>query len=426
MTVSESRPFGIWSRYYLAIVLANFFVASCMNFHTAVTTLYVVSLGGTAVYAGFLLTCFTFTGVFMRIVSGKLLDKRGRRKVIVVGLLIYAAATVLITVPWLPQLPFSRALQAVGYSMASTGLTVAVTDVLPTDKMSEGIGYSGLVESLSSAIGPGLALWLYETARSYAAVYYASVLMMAIGMGVLLIFRYEEDKGFIERKRLHEERLGVSRQTSGSTPEPHAAPEKRSLWNLFERKAVPSLVTALFYSLAMSAKIAYLVLFAQEIGIGNAGLFYTLEASATVLARLLCGKVADRFGPNSVLLPGLFAAILCYGLLFLSPGHTIMFYSAGIVSGLGHGAILPTLHAQAVRGVPPQRRGAAVATYMIAFDVGIGFGGLIWGTMADGIGLSGVFLGCAACVALSFLLSMILFRKKAVARSNDHKEDIIS
>ena len=413
MTVSENRRFGIWSRYYFAIVFANFFVASCMNFHTAVTTLYVVSLGGTATYAGLLLTCFTFTGVFMRIISGKLLDKKGRRKVITFGLVIYAIATALLTIPWLPQLPFSRALQAVGYSMASTGLTVAVTDVLPVDKMSEGIGYSGLVESLSSAIGPGIALWLYNTAGNYSAVYYFSILMMAAAFALLIIFRYEEDKGFLERKRIYEETLGHVPETH-ETGEERKTDKKKTLSDLFEKKAVPCLLTALFYSLAMSAKIAYLVLFAQKIGIGNAGLFYTFEAISTVLARILCGRIADRFGPNSVLLPGLLCAILNYVLLFLSPGHLVLFFIAGVVSGFGHGAIYPTLHAQAVRGVPTQRRGAAVATYMIAFDIGIGFGGLIWGAIADRIGFAGIFLGCAACVAVSFLLSLVFFSKKKV------------
>ena len=411
MTVSENRHFGIWSKYYFAIVFANFFVASCMNFHTAVTTLYVVSLGGTATYAGLLLTCFTFTGVFMRIISGKLLDKNGRRKIITFGLVIYAVATALLTIPWLPQLPFSRALQAVGYSMASTGLTVAVTDVLPFNKMSEGIGYSGLVESLSSAVGPGFALWLYNTAGNYASVYYFSVLMMAAAVILLLVFRYEDDKGFFDRKRQYEEALGIMQEPPAPQEELKSI-KKRSLADLFEKKAVPSLLTALFYSLAMSAKIAYLVLFAQNIGIGNAGLFYTFEAISTVLARIVCGRVADRFGPNSVLLPGLFCSILNYVLLFLSPGHLVLFFIAGAVSGFGHGAIYPTLHAQAVRGVPMKRRGAAVATYMIAFDIGIGFGGLIWGAIADRIGFAGIFLGCAGCVAVSFLLSLFFFSKK--------------
>ena len=413
MKGSENPRVGIWSKYYFAIVFANFFVASCMNFHTAVTSLYVVSLGGTATYAGLLLTCFTFTGVFMRIVSGKMLDRNGRRKVITSGLVIYAAATALLTIPWLPQLPFSRALQAVGYSMASTGLTVAVTDVLPSNKMSEGIGYSGLVESLSSAVGPGFALWLYQAAGNYAAVYYFSVLMMAAAFILLLIFRYEDDEGFFDRKRQYEQTLDIVPDPPVSKKEQQSA-KKRSIADLFERKAVPSLITSLFYSLAMSAKIAYLVLFAQNIGIANEGLFYTFEAISTVLARLLCGRIADRYGPNAVLLPGFFGMILAYILLFLSPGHLALFFISGVISGFGHGAILPTLHAQAVRGVPAQRRGAAVATYMVSFDIGIGFGGLIWGAIADRIGFAGIFLGCAACVALTFLLSLFFFSKKRI------------
>ena len=77
--------------------------------------------------------------------------------------------------------------------MATTGMSVAFTDVLPQNKMGEGLGYSGLTNSLSSALGPVIAMALYEVTASYEMVYLASVFLVLISFAIMFVCRYETD-----------------------------------------------------------------------------------------------------------------------------------------------------------------------------------------------------------------------------------------
>ncbi len=405
--VTGTPNMSLWSKHFVKIILASCLVASCMFFHNAVTTLYVVSLGGTAAYAGVMLTCFTIVATIMRIISGRLLDRRGRRKIILIGLVIYAAATASLTVGYLPYLPFARAIQAIGYSMATTGIAVAVADVVPTPKMGEGLGYSMLANNVASALGPIIALWIYNLTENYAIVYYVSVGLLALSFVIMLLCRYEVDREFFEKKQSYEFAvLGERARMAAQRPEG----EKRSfLSTVFEKKALPSTITSVFIFLGNGAVIAYIVLFANTINVEKASLFFTLQAVMTIAARLLFSKLSDKYAPLVSIVPGTLVLALGYFFLVLAPNQHLFFYLAGAALGLGAGIATPALNAEAVRFVPQSRRGAASATFFMATDIGIGIGGVLWGKILDNAGFRPVFLGCILCIGISIVLSIVFF-----------------
>ena len=154
----------------------------------------------------------------------------------------------------------------------------------------------------------------------------------------------------------------------------------------FEKEALPCTFVSLFISVGMGATVAYLMLYGTEIDVYNPSLFFTLQAVTTVAARLLCGKLSDRFNPLVSLVPGLVFTGVGYLLLVLAKDEHMLFYIAGAFVGLGSGITGPTLNAEAVRRVPENRRGAASATYFVSIDVGIGIGGLLWGGILDSMG----------------------------------------
>lgn len=410
MGSKEEVGFSLWSKHYIKIILASGLVSSCMFFHNAVTTLYVVSIGGSASYAGVMLTCFTIVATIMRLVSGRLLDKRGRRKIVLIGILIYAAATASITIAYLPFLPVARAIQAIGYAMATTGIAVAVTDVVPVPKMGEGLGYSMLANNVASALGPIIALWIYRMTESYSVVYYASICLLGISFGIMTRCRYEGDKEFLERKRSYE--LAVLGEHA-EMPERKPDGERQSvLTTIFEKKALQSTLASVFIFLGNGAVIAYIMLYANLIGIENAGLFYTLQAIMTITARLLFAKLSDTYSPLASIIPGALILALGYTFLAAAPDRHLFFYLAGAALGMGAGISTPALNAEAVRYVPRSRRGVASATFFMATDIGIGIGGVLWGRILDHSGFRPVFWGCILCVGIAVVLSTIFFAGK--------------
>lgn len=99
------------------------------------------------------------------------------------------------------------------------------------------------------------------------------------------------------------------------------------------------------------------------------------------------------------------------GLLFVAAAMVVLgfadrlslFLVAAVLYGIGFGTVQPTLQALSVVLVPPDRRGAASATFYSAFDLGITAGAVVGGLIAGAAGYGVMFL--LLCVpALAALL----------------------
>ncbi|MFA7467265.1 MAG: MFS transporter, partial [Desulfotomaculaceae bacterium] len=67
----------------------------------------------------------------------------------------------------------------------------------------------------------------------------------------------------------------------------------------------------------------------------------------------------------------------------------------------------PGMQAMAVKNVPPNRRGAANATFFSSFDLGIGIGATMWGVVSKLTDYSLMYL-LAAIPALVALVAYIM------------------
>lgn len=202
--LSKQAKGGLWSRYFLIITAANLLIGICLQFYNSTTALYVQSLGGSATFSGLMLTMYTISATIIRVFVGRFLDKTGRIRIIVLGNFIYAFASLSFLVTWLPWLPIARAIQGIGYAMVSTGLSVAISDVVTKQRLSEGIGYYGLSTSLTSAVGPAIAMALCASG-DYSPVFYAAFGCSITGAGVMLLHNYEKNDSFLSQKRQLEE-----------------------------------------------------------------------------------------------------------------------------------------------------------------------------------------------------------------------------
>lgn len=113
---------------------------------------------------------------------------------------------------------------------------------------------------------------------------------------------------------------------------------------------------------------------------------------AIVLAvvRPLSGRLADRWGYLRTATLGL--VLVAAGLVILALAENLaLILAAGAVYGIGYGTSQPSLQALTVHGVAPARRGAAMAAFFFAYDMGIALGSIGAGFLASWISLSGVY-----------------------------------
>jgi MFS family permease len=355
----------------------------------------------------------------MRILTGRTSDTMGRRGLIVVGAVIFGISAASFNFfPFLAAMPIICLVRGFGMSMANTTLSVAITDVIPKQRMGEGLGYFGLTQPLTSVIGPAIATGLIATG-SFSAIFYTSMTFIFVGGAVMFFCNYEKDKKFIERKQMLQD------------TEPHDSNEDvkksdanpRGIAAYFEKSALPCSVLQLFISMAQGANLSFLMAYAFYINVPNPVLFYTFSAVFMVLMRVSTGRLADRFKPVYLIAFGIFLNAVSFTCMLFAQQNYILFYGAGIAAGIANGIIAPVMQATVVRMSPDSRRGAAMATYMFPMDLGIAIGGFIWGVVVDNSGYSAMYMGCVVCLCIAIVLSGILLRKVAPAQQKRVSEE---
>ncbi|MEO8430964.1 MAG: DHA2 family efflux MFS transporter permease subunit [Acidobacteriota bacterium] len=120
------------------------------------------------------------------LVGGSLADRFGRRRVFVVGVAAFAAASVLCGLaPSAPALIAARAAQGIAAALLVPSSLAILAAAYPPGKRGRAIGTWSALTSISGAVGPVLGGWLVEAA-SWRAVFFLNVPIAAV---VLVIAR---------------------------------------------------------------------------------------------------------------------------------------------------------------------------------------------------------------------------------------------
>ena len=428
----------LWSTTFVLVVastLCCFMVGQGLNSSASV---YVALYGGTAAYAGVLAAVFSGAAAVVRLLSGPLIDGRGRRIVMLFGFAVLIVGTVgpLFTHDVVPFVVF-RILQGAGFSAVTTASATAAADALPASRMGEGIGYYGLGQALSMSVGPALALALVSTDPP-ENLFVGVTAIAVVGLSMIFLCRYEKHPEMLPEEAVYRRRLeegeseaartgaaeagkeskqveaagraGAAKalevtgragaaeaveaaETTTSTAQSRmeGRPKRESIASrIFEKHALPGTLPMIVLSPAFGFVIFFVGLYGASLGVGNAGLFYTLSAVSMILVRLKSGAFMDRFEPIKILPVALACGLVAFAMLVAcgtvldgAPVRDAVFNLSGIVYGFCIGIALPLNQSVAVKSTPPERWGAANALFQLANDVGIGGACVIWGIVND-------------------------------------------
>lgn len=460
----------LWSTTFVLVVastLCCFMVGQGLNSSTSV---YVALYGGTAAYAGVLAAVFSGAAAVVRLLSGPLIDGRGRRIVMLFGFAVLIVGTVgpLFTHDVAPFVVF-RILQGAGFSAVTTASATAAADALPASRMGEGIGYYGLGQALSMSVGPALALALVSTDPP-ENLFVGVTAIAVVGLSMIFLCRYEKHPEMLPeeavyRRRLEEGESEAARtgaaeagkeskqveaseggkraeaagaleaagragaaeaieaaETTTSTAQSRmeGRPKRESIASrIFEKHALPGTLPMIVLSPAFGFVIFFVGLYGASLGVGNAGLFYTLSAVSMILVRLKSGAFMDRFAPIVILPVALACGLVAFAMLVacgtVLDGALVrdaVFNLSGIVYGFCIGIALPLNQSVAVKNTPPERWGAANALFQLANDVGIGGACVIWGIVNDCFGFPVTICCAMCCIAASYFVARAVYPKE--------------
>lgn len=107
--------------------------------------------------AGLVTGIFVIGALLGRLFAGRIIDQIGRKKILFLGLILFAVTTLLYFVAnTLFLLLINRLLHGIALGIASTATGTIVAQIIPSTRRGEGIGYYSLSAIIATAIGPFL------------------------------------------------------------------------------------------------------------------------------------------------------------------------------------------------------------------------------------------------------------------------------
>lgn len=343
MTYSEdrvlSRPFVIaWGTYFACFV--SFYVL------LAALPIALSRLGGSEVQVGLLTVLFSFSSLLSRPWVGRYIDEKGPRWMILLGTMLFSAGSIcFVFLASVPLYLAVRLLHGGGMAALGTGGQTLVAMLAPAHRRAETMGYWGLSSSLPMAIGPAIGLFVMDLSGFGAvAIISTATAIFAIGLA------YSNPAGQAVRHG--------------------PAPPSRQ-W--FSRAAVPTALVLTGVTVPYGVITAFLPLLAIQRSIPNLGLYFTVYAASLILSRGVTGKVADRHGRASVIVPGLLFAAAGVWAIDLAYSLPVLLLGAALY-GFGFGSAQPALAALTIDRVPADGRGVAMSTFGASWELGMMLG----------------------------------------------------
>jgi len=353
----------------LALVfLAEFGAMTGFYLLLATVPQYAASVGAGGIGAGFATGALMLATVLCELVTPWLLAAFGYRAMLAAGLLLLGLPALV-----LPATVRLAAILAVclvrGAGLAIMVVTPAlVADLVPPERLGEGMGIFGVVATVPALLGLPLGTWLVSHA-GYRAVFVAGALAPLAGLGAV----------------------------------PALAPHARSPEPPVTLRATlrapgvlrPSLI---FFVTAMSAGVT--VSFVPVAAVGRAAGAVSLalfaHGGATAAIRWWAGVHVDRHGVGRILVPA--ALVGAAGLLTLAGTSSpyLVVAGAGLV-GAGFGAAQSDSITTMLR-CAPAASGAVSALWNASYDAGFAAGGAGFGLLAAGVGYPLAFVVAAFLV----------------------------
>nr|WP_285847458.1 MFS transporter [Heyndrickxia ginsengihumi] len=368
------------------MIIGMFFLFTAFYMLYPTLPLFIKERGGNESQVGLVIGAFMLSSVIFRPFVGGLLDRFGRRPFIVWGLLFFAVAMYMYNwIGGIVVLLLLRVLHGITWAASTTAISTAVTDLIPSTRRGEGMGWSGMAMTLAMAIGPMFGLWViqnlpYHSLFLFAVILSATALVLTFGA-----------------------KMTFTPQTASRKIE------------LFEKKLFPVTASVFLLFIAYGGITSFVPLFADSIKV-NSGTFFLVYAATLVLIRPFAGKLSDKYGETFVIIPAKVVTISALVVLSFSTNLFGVIISA-IMYGIGFGSAQPALQAATLRLVSSERTGVANASYSTGADLGIGLGAIMLGWVSQYSNYHVLFT--VSAVSVTFSLLMFTFFVKRSLKNKD-------
>ena len=350
----------------------------------------IASLGGGATFLGLIEGLADATSSLLKLASGYVAEKAGRRKPLVV--LGYGIATAvrpfvaLATAPW--HVLVVRVSDRVGKGLRSSPRDAMIAAAVPREQAGRAFGFHNAMDHAGAVVGPVFATLLLSLGLSLRSVFWIAALPGVFALVAVLLVREPRD----------DETPAVASGVPAPTPQGAV-------------RLPPTLKTycaiLAVFSLGGSSD-AFLILRARDAGVDVRllPLLWAFLNASKLVSSLFAGSLSDRVPRVRLIVIGWIVYALTY-FGFAWANHAWQAWALFAVYGTYYGLTEPVEKALVRDITAPAERSRAYGVYNFVVGAAALPAGLLTGALWQGFGSAialgvGAALAAAAAVALSF------------------------
>ena len=351
------------------------------------------TFGGSTAMAGFSVSVFFVAAVVARPVAGRVVDRVGRRPVLVVAPLVVAMTMAsLAFAPGVWAVLVLRFVQGLAGGSFYVGAVTAETDMAPPDRRASAVARLSIAIYGAFALGPLLGDAIIGSGQRTTFLLLATLPLV----GLVLTATVPETRPTGR---------GTWSTAEGTT-------EVAASGTLIERSAIAPGITLATMGVGYATVTALSALYAPEVGLASAGVLYGTFAVTILVLRLGAGRLADTVGHVAVMFPGMGVFVAGFVVAAAAVPTDVATLAVGgvLLVGAGWALVFPAVVAWLANRVPEARRGAALGTAVAFMDIGQGSGGYLVGGVADLAGFGVAYLVPAVLAAAGAVVLSVAVR----------------
>lgn len=380
--------------YFIGII--GFLSALGMSIPAPVLPAYAKQFGASPIMIGTLFSAYSASWVFLQVFTGHLSDRWGRKRFIVLGLIVYGVFGLLIgNARTMVELLLLRTLQGTGVSLFGSP-AIALVGELPGES-GKNFGFFRSCQGVGLAAGPFIGGFLSDT-YGLRVLFYVNGLMglFAALMGSIFLI-----------------------ETRGKTEK--GMPFRQALKILSQHRKLHFLIGAIFLSeLTFVALDLLFPLRGEQLGMSykQIGILFACYMVIFSITQTPIGILSGKIGDLRIILclmTGI-TAIIFFIATRVGSFEGILLVSSGLGIFLGGSFTQSTAFASDF--VPPERKGISLALFDSAIDSTFFIAPLFMGVVIGYFGLQEAFITCALLNIVAFVIIVSFLGKNQLDTSN--------